>query len=195
MHKREFSTLGYTIIKRFLPSAVVEENYHYALSMAEKGNLDDGQVPGSPSFYQDKNMVDLQKDYLPKISEKIGVKLKNVFTYHRVYRTGAILRAHKDSERAEISATINMGQQGKLWALWLLDMDERATVVRLEPGDALVYKGSQLMHWRERLLEADNVVQVMFHCVDAKGKHARVPLYEVTRKIRKKCREWCGIAY
>lgn len=195
MLEKDFQNSGFAIIRKLISASEVKTYYDYAISMRAKGNFDDGQVPGSPSFYQDKKMVNLQKIYLPKLSQAIGMNLRNVFTYHRVYQKEAILRAHKDSERAEISATINLGQEGPIWPLYLLDFEEHVHEVCLEPGDALIYRGNQLMHWRARLLDSDAVVQVMFHCVDARGKYSRVPYYEVTRKIRKQCREWMGVAY
>lgn len=190
-----FKKSGYLVIKNIVDKENVDRLYAYTLSRAERGNLDDGQVPGSPSFYQDKEVVALQKKLLPTIQEKIQTPLENVFVYHRVYRTGAILRTHKDAPRAEISVTINLGQKGEPWDLWLVDYDENTQRIVLEPGDALVYQGSKLSHWRGKLVDSDYVSQVMFHCIDKNGKHKSAVWWELLRKLRKKFRELRGISY
>lgn len=190
-----FKEKGYAVIKNILDKQEVERLYQYTLKNAELGNKDDGQVPGSPSFYQDKEVVRLQKQLLPKIEEHIQMQLLPVFCYNRVYRTGAVLRVHKDSERAEISTTLNVGNQGEIWDLWLLDYDENAQRIALAPGDALVYYGSKLSHWRSKLVHADYVSQIMFHCVDKHGKHTMAAKTEVIRKIRKSFRQMLGVAW
>lgn len=191
----QFKQSGYVVIRSLLDPDTTHKLYTYILSRAELGNKDDGQVPGSPSFYQDKEVVAIQKRLLPSIESTIQCSLLNVFCYHRVYKRGAILRTHKDSVRAEISATLNLGQQGDPWDIWLMDYNENAHQVTLAPGDALVYQGSQLAHWRGKLEQADNVVQIMFHYVDRHGKNKSVARWEFISKVRKKYRELRGVAY
>ena len=191
----DFKKSGYAVIKNAIENSEVDRLYQYTLKQAKLGNLDDGQVPGSPAFYQDKQVVEVQKKIVPAFEKILQIQLKPVFCYNRIYRTGAILRMHKDSTRAEISATINLGQQGEPWDLWLVDYDENTRKIVLNPGDALVYYGSKLHHWRGKLTNADYVSQIMFHCVDRNGKNAFAANLEIIRKLRKKCRELFGIAY
>jgi hypothetical protein len=191
----EYRKLGYAVIRQMVDASESARLYAYTLKNLERGNQDDGQVPGSPSFYQDQEMVVLQKKLLPQFEESIQVKLLNVFTYHRVYRGGAILRVHKDSTRAEISASVNLGQKGEPWDLWLMDYDENAHKVTLAPGDALIYNGNHLCHWRGKLVSSDFVSQVMFHFVNKEGKNTLAAKTEIIRKIRQRCRKLFGITY
>lgn len=191
----EFKNKGYIVIKNMISETEAAKLYDYTLSNLARGNRDDGQVPGSPSFYQDKEVVNLQKKFLPTIEKLIQTPLIPVFCYHRIYRTGAVLRMHKDSMRAEISATMNLGQQGEPWDIWLVDYDENAQQIKLLPGDALIYYGNRLHHWRGKLTNSDLVSQIMFHFVSRNLKNSLYAKAEVTRKIRKKFRAWMGIAY
>jgi len=191
----EFKKLGFVVIKNLVDNNETTRLYEYTVKNAEKGDMDDGQVPGSPSFYLDKEVVKLQKNLFPSIEEAIKFKLMNVFCYHRVYRTGAILRSHKDSTRAEISVSINLGQIGEPWDLWLVDYDENPHKITLAPGDALIYHGMKLVHWRGKLVNSDFVSQVMFHFVDKNGKNKMAARLEVIRKIRKRCRQMLGVSY
>ena len=186
---KEFSQSGYVVLRTLVDHDDVTRLYDYTLKNIEHGNMDDGQVPGSPAFYQDKQVAQLQEKLLPKIEESIQTKLVPVFCYNRIYRTGAVLRVHKDSIRAEISTTINLGQQGDPWDLWLVDYNENTHKVTLSPGDALIYYGHKLHHWRSKLEKADLVSQVMFHFVDRNGKNTRAAKWEIIRKIRKRCRQ------
>ena len=191
----EFTKNGYTVLKNLVDKDEVERLYRYTLKNAAHGNNDDGQVPGSPSFYQDKEVIALRDKLLSTIEKSIQVKLLSVFCYNRIYRTGAILRTHKDSTRAEISATINLGQEGEPWDLWLVDYDENAQRITLTPGDALIYYGNKLQHWRGKLINSDFVSQIMFHFVDRNGKNTVAAKWEIIRKIRKRFRQMIGIAY
>ena len=42
----------------------------------------------------------------------------------------------------------------------------------LEEGDAMVYKGCEVEHWREPYNEGTKLAQVFLHYVDANGPHA-----------------------
>lgn len=150
---------------------------------------------GLPLFIKIPKSLSYKKILFPKIEEAIQVKLIPVFCYNRIYRTGAILRVHKDSNRAEISTTINLGQQGEPWDLWLVDYNENTHKVTLSPGDALIYYGNKLHHWRGKLMNSDLVSQIMFHYVDKNGKNTRAARVEMIGKLRKRCRQLFGIAY
>lgn len=190
-----FKEDGYLVIKNLIEPDEVTRLYEYTLSREYLGNQDDGQVPGSASFYEDEEVVKLQNKILPLIEAHINIPLQAVYCYHRVYRKGAILRTHKDSVRNEISATINIGQMGPPWDLWFLDYNENPQKVVLTPGDALIYRGMELAHWRGKLEQSDKVSQFMFGFIDKKGSHRLIPLLEVITKLRKKWRELFGIKY
>lgn len=194
-NEAQFKHSGYVVIRNMITTDEAARLYHYTLNKLTLGNSDDGQVPGSPSFYQDKEVAKLQKKLAPLIEEAIQIPLISVFCYHRIYRTGAVLRMHKDSMRAEISATMNLGQKGEPWELWLVDYDENPQNIKLYPGDVLIYYGNRLHHWRGKLLNSDLVSQIMFHFVSRNFKNAIYAKSEIIRKIRKRCREWMGIAY
>lgn len=186
---QEFITQGFTIIRNMIPSDETAKLYEYTIKNLERGNLDDGQVPGSPSFYQDKEISSLQKKLLPTIEKAIQQSLISVFCYHRVYRKGAILRMHKDSDRAQISLTMNLGQTGEIWDLWLVDYNENPQKISLNPGDALIYYGNKLYHWRGKLENSDFVSQIMFHFVNKNFKNTLIAKLEVFQKTRKYLKE------
>ncbi len=189
----QFKKLGFIVVNNIIPKDKVDELYKYTLQRIPNGNLNDGQVPGSPAFYQDKKISALQKQMHQSIEKYIDTKLMPVFSYYRVYKEGAVLRMHKDSMRAEISVTINLGQDGEPWPLWLVDYSENTHKLLLEPGDGLIYFGNRLHHWRGKLEGSNNVSQIMFHFVTKKFKNKYIVAAESIRKIRKFCKDAVGL--
>jgi hypothetical protein len=190
-----FKHTGYLVIRNLIGSTEAARFYEYTLENLDRGNKKDEQALGSPSFYQDEKMSALHQQLLPKIEELIQLKLFSTFCYHRTYREGAILRMHKDRRACEITTSLNLGQKGDLWDLWLLDADENAQKITLAPGDALIYRGCKLTHWRGKLINADFVSQVFFHFVDKKGPNKLAIKTELLNRFLKKCRKKLGIIY
>ncbi|HSW69115.1 MAG TPA: hypothetical protein VLI69_03000 [Gammaproteobacteria bacterium] len=189
----EFKKSDYVIIRNLIDANEASNLYDYTLKNIKNGNLKDDQVPQTPSFYQDKKMVVLHKKLLPQVEYLLKKTLLPTFCYYRTYRTGAILRAHKDRKACEISISLNLGQQGDLWDLWLLDHNENAINITLAPGDALLYRGCKLTHWRGKLVNADFVSQVFFFFIDPKGWGRLWVTTELIKKFFKRCRSLFGV--
>jgi len=164
----EFYKNGFTIIR----GLVSEEK---ALKMAEHlkqrqdGNLCDPDSLGNPSFYADEYMQKKQLEILPKIEKETGLSLFKTYTYARIYKKGTILKIHRDREACEISITMDLG--GDPWDIWVLDRDENPIKVKLNPGDALLYRGCEIWHWRAKF-DGDEHTQVFMHWVDQFGPNA-----------------------
>lgn len=163
----KFEKQGYVVLPNLLDTS---ELYLYTLSNYYKGIADDFQVSEHAySFRNDKVMKKLHKDLCPTIERYTGKQLYLTYNYYRTYRTGAILKMHRDRPACEISVTLNIGQKGKPWPIWILNYEEEPHKVPLKPGDALVYHGCDLYHWRSKLKGSDFVSQVFFHYVDKNG--------------------------
>ena len=189
-----FQKSDYVVIKNLIDANEARKLYEYTLENINIGNMKDDQAPGSPSFYQDKKMTALHKTLLHKVEDLVKLKLTPTFCYYRTYRTGAILKMHRDRKSCEIAISLNIGQQGDCWDLWLLDHDENACNITLSPGDALIYRGCKLLHWRGKLVHADYVSQAFFFFVNQKGWTGfTISKYEYLRKFLKRCRLLLGI--
>ena len=79
---------------------------------------------------------------------------------------GETLLAHRDRPACEISSTIFVG--GDPWEIHINSYDGSSHVVQQEPGDALIYRGCDLIHWREEF-EGKEHAQVFIHYVDQDG--------------------------
>ena len=98
--------------------------------------------------------------------EKVtGKKLLPTYSFWRMYTYNADLKKHKDRPSCEISATVNISNDGTKWPIF---MDNKP--FNLEPGDAAIYLGCEIEHWREKF-KGDYNAQVFLHYVDAFGKN------------------------
>ena len=155
------------------------------------GNFNDPQVPNSYAKYADRVMETLLVDTIKVMQKKTGLKLVPTYSYTRLYRTGNILKRHKDRPSCEISTTLNLG--GDPWPI-LIDptgsdnvIDEYKNIhkpgapkgveVNLKPGDMLIYSGCELEHWREPF-QGKLCGQVFLHYNHADGRFAKSNLYD-----------------
>ena len=155
------------------------------------GNFNDPQVPNSYAKYADRVMETLLVDTIKVMQKKTGLRLVPTYSYCRLYKTGNILKRHKDRPSCEISTTLNLG--GDPWPI-LIDptgsdnvIDEYKNIhkpgapkgveVNLKPGDMLIYSGCELEHWREPF-KGKLCGQVFLHYNHADGRFAKTNLYD-----------------
>jgi len=158
----------FLIIRNLITKDESEEILNH-LNNRNDAILNDSQAVGTHSFYGDEFFTNKQMELLPKIEKYTGLKLFKTYNYSRKYKKGDILRIHTDRPACEISITLDLG--GDPWSLWLLDKNENPIKVDLESGDALLYKGCELLHWRGKF-EGNYHPQIFMHYVDQNGPNA-----------------------
>jgi hypothetical protein len=89
----------------------------------------------------------------------------------RIYVRGAELAKHTDRNSCEISATVPIEFESQNnWPL-CIEVDGNVRKIELEPGDALIYKGIQIPHWREAF-QGERQVQIFLHYVRKDGPYS-----------------------
>lgn len=192
----------YLIVRNLISKELANFSYRYFLNkrmvaktLYESGNEDqsfknffgswkDTQIPNTYSEYSDILMETLLQQVKPCIEEYTGLKLIETYSYARIYKEGDILHRHKDRLSCEISATLNLG--GPIWPIYLEPDSSQGRVesgvyipsqsagveVLLYPGDALIYRGCELEHWREPC-DSNGCTQVFLHYNDEKSLHSQ----------------------
>lgn len=169
MPENNFELNGYLVLRGVIDPAVL---FSHIKSLDERKKMSsDGQVVGSSGIYKEEKFESLLEDLIPTLESQTGRKLYKTYSYARIYKLGQILKSHRDRDACEISATMCLGYSEKPWPIWLNDTDERAVSVTLEPGDVLVYKGTEVAHWREKNTFGP-CAQVFLHYVDQSGPFA-----------------------
>eukprot|EP00918_Siedleckia_nematoides_P004213 GHVU01009446.1.p2 GENE.GHVU01009446.1~~GHVU01009446.1.p2 ORF type:complete len:195 (+),score=12.96 GHVU01009446.1:844-1428(+) len=123
-------------------------------------------------YYADPLIEVILKQCLPAIEEQTGLELEPTYSFSRVYQEGEELTPHTDRPSCEISATINVACTGDIWPIWMQYEDNDPVKCMLESGDAVIYKGCEVTHWRRKLPKGHINVQFMLHYVDKNGPNA-----------------------
>lgn len=171
-----FDKNGYAYIPDFLSRESCDALTKEMFSLVQGGNsVRDAQCPLSETIKGAVCFDKLLEDLLPYFEVATGRKLLPTYSYARLYAVGDELKNHLDRPACEISATLTLGFSGKQWPIYMgNNRDKSAGVpILMNVGDAVLYKGTEKWHWREKY-EGDKdtwLVQVFLHYVDANGPH------------------------
>ena len=159
----------YLIIPKILSGELLDFIGIHAYNIARidsKAGIEDSNAPFTLGFYADFIMENLSDFLLPKIESATGLKLLPTYTFFRVYKAGDILEKHRDRPSCEISISLCLRKKGNIWPIYINN-----TAIMLEEGDALIYKGCEVEHWREPYTEGTKLAQAFLHYVDANGPY------------------------
>lgn len=145
----------------------------YLHTRLHSGELEpDVQVPGSLVKYGDPLFDTLLDALAPEVGGRIGIELLPTYSFVRIYYEHTDLTPHTDRPSCEVTVTLHLGAEtDERWPVKLTDRRGRGVAVQLGEGDALVYDGVNLPHWRDRY-DGGWYAQVFLHYVDAHGPQA-----------------------
>ena len=167
----------YFLMKRQVARKFFDDRYISGYNL-DWGVWNDEQVPETYSHYGDIAMETLLKGLKPLMEHETRLKLYETYSYARIYKTGDVLKRHKDRYSCEVSTTLNLG--GDAWPIYLEpagEEEKEGIKVILNQGDMLVYKGCDVEHWREKF-EGENCGQVFLHYNDASDEKAEQNKYD-----------------
>ena len=168
---------SYFLTKRQVARTFFDDRYISPFNN-DWGVWNDPQVPETYSHYSDIAMETLLEKLTEPMSKETELNLIPTYSYARIYKKGDVLKRHKDRYSCEVSMTMNLG--GDPWPIYLEpsgETDKEGVKIDLEPGDALIYRGCEVEHWREAF-EGENCGQVFLHYNDASGENAEENRYD-----------------
>lgn len=168
-----FRRQGYAMAPKLIETPLIEFLWSYVQTKFASLQLmtSDRQVPNTPAGYGDPAFDGLLEFLRPRIEERCGIALYPTYSYFRLYKHGDVLKPHRDRPACEISVTVNLGQApADPWPIYV-ERDAGPCAAMLKPGDALLYRGCDCLHWREAF-EGSRLAQVFLHYVDRSGAHA-----------------------
>ena len=168
---------SYFLTKRKVARVFFDDRYISPFNN-DWGVWNDPQVPETYSHYSDIAMETLLEKLVEPMSKETGLNLIPTYSYARIYKKGDVLKRHKDRYSCEVSMTMNLG--GDSWPIYLEpsgETDKEGVKIDLEPGDALIYRGCEVEHWRE-VFEGENCGQVFLHYNDASSENAQKNKYD-----------------
>ena len=167
-----FREKGYIYLDNFLDKENCQQYVDEFKKFIEEGKTTvDSQCPLSHSLGHSALFDSLLEQLTPNMETVTGKKLYPTYAYARWYAPGDELKIHQDRPSCEISATITLGFSGYSWPIYMgYDKDKKnCQQINMNVGDAVVYKGQEMYHWREKYTEGEWQAQVFIHYVDANG--------------------------
>lgn len=130
----------------------------------------DEQVKNSFAWYGSlwsESLLLHLKDTVEKVT---GKTLHPTYSYARIYYKDSDLKKHTDRDSCEYSVTATLKVIGEDWPIYFLDRQNNTKKIIIPEKSILVYKGIDLVHWRDKISDnTTNVYQVFLHYVDANG--------------------------
>jgi hypothetical protein len=158
--------LKYKLIKNFLSYDEIRLLTYYC-AIRHQTNFDSFDFKmndnGDTYFYGDPIMESLMIKKLDFMQKETGLELLPTYAFWRMYTINADLKKHIDRPSCEISVTVMIGSDGTKWPIY---MD--GTEINMQPGDAAIYLGCEIQHWREEF-KGDWHAQTFLHYVDKNG--------------------------
>ena len=101
-----------------------------------------------------------------RISDIVGECVVPTYSYGRIYRNGDVLPKHTDRAACEISLTIHLRGD----AQWFFGCYDKKFL--LNPGDAILYLGTLVPHYRVGPFSGKEYMQFFLHYVRSRGCHS-----------------------
>jgi hypothetical protein len=157
--------MKHKLIKNFLTKEEINilTDYCRIIHRQNKTNFDNQNSNGDSSFYGDPLMESLMLNKRQLVEKHIKLKLLPTYSYFRVYTYQSDLPKHKDRPSCEISVTVHINSDGTPWEIYVGDKKYIT-----KPGDAVLYKGCEIDHWREPF-KGDWHAQTFLHYVNLNG--------------------------
>lgn len=169
-----YENKGFQVVPQFIPHFFAQylKNYFDLLHRNDQvPNKGDAQVANSVGIYGDPAFDMLMLMSLPMVEGIVGKKLLPTYTYARIYFNDANLLPHVDREECEHSVSLSLGgEYNALWPLWFKNGEGDPEYAALSEGDAVVYQGNKVHHWRDAF-EGQKQFQVFMHYVEAEGEY------------------------
>ena len=165
---------GLQIIREFIPPmfAFYLKTCLDILDQNNKLDNKDRLVPISRGVYADTSFESVLSCSTNSLANLVGKQLSPTFSYARIYEKGADLPIHIDRGACEYTISLHLG--GVYENDWPLVFSKNRDgtnpiPVFMRPGDAVLYKGTEMFHWRNKF-EGSLHYQASFHYVDVNGK-------------------------
>jgi hypothetical protein len=166
-------TSGVLALQHLLPPFHISALRRYYRYHTRVGSfaLGDDQTAGRYVAY-DEPLTRYVHDQLTRtVSDLVGRAVVPSYNYLAFYQGGAVLDPHTDREACEytISLCIDATPDPRTHGGWPLWVQTEAGPVSLVQGigDAVLFRGRYLSHWRDRLPDGYTSSSVLFHFVDA----------------------------
>lgn len=164
-----FAEQGYCVMPSLLHPAHRDALKRYYAELINHGwELGDVQVRRRYGQHNEMIARYFHHQFTEIIGRIVGEPVKASYTYVSAYREGSILGAHVDRKQCEFTVSLLIEDEDVsatgAWPLWF-QLHEGKVAVTPKTGDAVVFRGCELPHWREQSSTAHTSTVLLFHYV------------------------------
>jgi hypothetical protein len=195
-----FEKNGYYVLQNLIPEEICELSYNYGILKSKAidykifnepenydpkwdgrfGDISENSNIGTNSGYNCYSDL-LGESLLLQCCYDISVITKKelvpTYSYLRMYHKDDTLKRHVDRVACKYSMSICLGKNtfnikgDYSWPIYL-KIKKKTVGIKLNVGDALIYKGCEIPHWRERF-EGLNTLQLFLHYNDFQSDYCK----------------------
>lgn len=173
-YKNKFLEDDFVYVKNFIDTETITTVSKYLENVVAQRRYVDDEFTKIAIYSDPLLEIILQNSVLSMeyISEK---ELYPTYSYGRIYVGQEDLSCHTDRESCEYTATINVASVGDPWPIAMKNKQGKTKKFVLKPGDAVIYKGCEVSHWRDKAINTEGHINVQFmlHYVDKNGPFSR----------------------
>ena len=172
----DFDKNGYLVIKNVISKDLCSFGLDYLDLLHKNGYLphkDNKYLSGiyyeGTSLYGDVLLLKILKI----IEENINIELVPTYSMARLYEKGSVLKPHLDRHACEVSCTLHLGSINcnSSWPIYLNDLNNKEVMITQSPGDIIIYRGTELKHWRDKFVDMGVHYQMFLHYIEKSGKY------------------------
>jgi hypothetical protein len=168
----DFAARGFCVVRGVLPAAQTAAlaNYFRALVDAGQWAVGDAQVARRRGWHNESLTRFVHHQLTAFVSALAGAPVCASYCYVSAYQSGAELDPHVDRKQCAYTMSFIVDEEGGRsadWLLWFLGAGGRESV-SLAVGDAVLFRGHELPHWRETAPQPGlSLSTLLFHYVPA----------------------------
>lgn len=170
---RRLEEAGFLPVRSLLPRPILSYLKVYFRILMTNGRLrQDPQAPRSLSIGGDA-ALDAMLDFVgPEVARRVGRDLAPTYSYARIYMQGDRLEPHTDRPACEVSVSICVATPpgARPSRLCFRRQGEPDWQVSMREGDACIYLGTEVEHWRDPFPEGGHI-QLFLHFIDQAGPY------------------------
>lgn len=145
-------------------------DYYERLIATGSWPLGDAQVKGRYGWHNESLSRFFHHQFRALVGRLAGRPVRPSYSYVSAYRGGAVLDRHVDREQCEYTVSLLLGESGPGieggWPL-LLDTGRGSVSLLQRPGEAVLFRGTRVAHWRPPLPDGSTHTSLLFHYVPA----------------------------
>ena len=155
------------IIKNFVDKKSAKKMGEIMYRDSLNGYKSDEQVPTAHSVQNPNFGLIVLCNKCFEVGKYVEANVFPTYCYSRLYKKGSVLKRHIDRMACEISLTVHLDGD-KEWPIWVQTPDGENVSVELGSGDALLYLGCVIPHWRDAY-QGNRYSQLFLHYVRSSG--------------------------